>query len=219
MIALDPRSFHPLESTKDACGGLPQRRVKQGRTILDLTKLNNHIPDTSQLYNHFPPAVRPEPKQPVLPDIFGPGCRINSSEKNGAHLTGEGLTYDHRPGNGYDIHMSQGPDEPVGDANYHSGSDSDVVSESESHGSGSNQNQSNEAPREPSHGQLTTAEFLQYALLEALGGAPSENEGYDGAYSDEEPMDDGMDEYSDESEGSETGFFGYESDRMYTLYP
>lgn len=188
--------------------------MKQGRKILDLTRLNSHIPDTSQLYNHFPPAVRPEPKQPVLPDIFGPDCRISSSKKNALHLAGESLPYSHRPGNGDDdIYMSQSPDEPTGDAGDNSGSNSDVDSEPESQGSESGQNQPDETPRQPSHGQLTTAEFLQYALLEALGGAPIENEGYDEAYSDEEPMDDGMAEYSDDGEGSETGSFGYESDR------
>ncbi|KAL4803300.1 hypothetical protein BDV18DRAFT_45916 [Aspergillus unguis] len=79
VIALDPRTFHWVESEEEACGGQPERRVKFKQEILDLTKLSKHLPDASRLYNHFPPAVKAEPEQATLPNIFGADCRISGS--------------------------------------------------------------------------------------------------------------------------------------------
>lgn len=205
VIALDPRSFHPLKHKEEACGGMPQRRANRGRTILDLTGSNIDVPDTSQLYNHFPPAARPAPKQPVLPDIFGPDCRIG--KKNATHLASDNVACDYR-GDGDDI--SHGSNEPREvDSN---GSDSGSETDSENAGTG--QSQSDETSRQPSHGQLTTAEFLQYALFEALGNEPPRDGVYDENYSDDEPVDNGMYEYCESSDGSEILSYEYGTDRM-----
>ncbi|KAL4884051.1 hypothetical protein BJY04DRAFT_183851 [Aspergillus karnatakaensis] len=80
VIALDPRTFHLSKSTKEACGGQPQRRVKDGRTVLDLTRLTKDVPDASRIYKHFPPAVRADPEEPSLPDIFGPDCLLSGDD-------------------------------------------------------------------------------------------------------------------------------------------
>ncbi|KAL4905313.1 hypothetical protein BDW74DRAFT_153410 [Aspergillus multicolor] len=85
VITLDPRSFHLVKTEEEACGGCPRRRVKNKHEILDLTNLTKYIPESSRLYNHFPPAVKAEPNETVLPDFFGADCLINgnnSQEKN-----------------------------------------------------------------------------------------------------------------------------------------
>ncbi|KAL4995870.1 hypothetical protein BDV10DRAFT_173784 [Aspergillus recurvatus] len=79
VIALDPRSFHFVKSEEEACGGQPRRRVKNKHEILDLTNLTKRIPDSSRLYNHFPPAVKAEPEETVLPDFFRSDCLINGN--------------------------------------------------------------------------------------------------------------------------------------------
>jgi hypothetical protein len=78
VLALDPRTFRRAATLDDACGGRPQFRVKDGHDFIDISKLTNHIPDASHLYNYFPPAVRAEPERPTIPDIFSPDCQIDS---------------------------------------------------------------------------------------------------------------------------------------------
>lgn len=209
-MCLDPRSFHPLKHKEEACGGVPQRRVNRGRTILDLTGSNMDVPDTSQLYNHFPPVVRPTPRQPVLPDIFGPDCLIS---KNKTRAAG----YQYQQDDDDDDTMSHGSDAPREDDS--SGSDRGSETDSENISNGRTRTNDNDidAPHQPSHGQLTTAEFLQYALFEALGNAPPGHGVYDENYSDydedDEPLDDGRYEYSESNDGSEYLSYECPSDR------
>lgn len=42
--------------------------------------LTNKIPNRSRFYNFFPSEVRPEPEPAILPDIFGPDCRISGQD-------------------------------------------------------------------------------------------------------------------------------------------
>ncbi|KAL6236025.1 hypothetical protein BDW75DRAFT_207862 [Aspergillus navahoensis] len=79
VIALDPRSFHLVKTEEEACGGQPRRRAKNKHKILDLTNLTKRIPDSSRLYNHFPPAVKAEPEETLLPDFFSADCLINGT--------------------------------------------------------------------------------------------------------------------------------------------
>ena len=50
--------------------------------MLDLTKLSTRIPNASHLYNYFPPVAKPEPEQPVLPDILGADCCITRGHRS-----------------------------------------------------------------------------------------------------------------------------------------
>lgn len=220
VIALDPRSFHPLKHKEEACGGMPQRHVNRGRPILDLTGSNVDVPDTSQLYNHFPPAVRPAPKQPVLPDIFGPDCRID--QKDATRLVSDNVAYDYHRSD--EDSMSHGSEEHGQDD---SSDGSHRGSETDSENAGQYQTD-DDARQPPSYGQLTTAEFLQYALFEALGNAPPGHGVYDENYSDdddddndddeeEEPADDVTYEYCESSDGSEILTYDYPTDRMSSL--
>ncbi|OJJ38410.1 hypothetical protein ASPWEDRAFT_734797 [Aspergillus wentii DTO 134E9] len=250
VLALDPRTFHTLKSTRDACGGQPQHRLKGGRTVLDLTNLNSRIPDASQLYNYFPPAVKPEPEQPVLPDIFEPDCCISgpgNASQSTVHSTSKHQAKDaaELPHQSTRIGTSQGLDLPSESANLsstftgnarfldsadtfsHRAVDGSVQEENMSqdsrgssvdlnddlqhttdqdggnangHGGlsvqeGTNPN-ANGIPHHPGQGPLTTAEFLQFALLEALGGD------IPGA---EEYFNNNIDDYSDldEDDGPE----------------
>ncbi|KAL4818303.1 hypothetical protein BDW67DRAFT_157691 [Aspergillus spinulosporus] len=79
VIALDPRSFHLVKTEEEACGGQPRRRVRNKQELLDLTSLTKRVPDSSRLYNHFPPAVKAEPEETLLPDFFEADCLINGN--------------------------------------------------------------------------------------------------------------------------------------------
>lgn len=84
VLALDPRTFRSCRSYVEACGGCPTQRMKDRKTVLDLTSLSRRVPDASHLYSYFPPAVRTETEEEVtLPDIFDPDCCI--SGQNGSH--------------------------------------------------------------------------------------------------------------------------------------
>ncbi|KAL4939573.1 hypothetical protein BDV06DRAFT_198598 [Aspergillus oleicola] len=84
VIALDPRTFHPVKTEEDACGGQPKRRFKGKHEFLDVTDLSRRLPDTCRVYNYFPPAVRAEPDATVLPDIFKADCRIDGDDSQGS---------------------------------------------------------------------------------------------------------------------------------------
>ncbi|KAJ9217044.1 hypothetical protein DTO166G4_1504 [Paecilomyces variotii] len=82
VLALDPRTFRPCRSYVEACGGCPTQRMKNGKTVLDLTSLSRRVPDASHLYSYFPPAVKGDATEELtLPDIFDTDCCI-SKEKN-----------------------------------------------------------------------------------------------------------------------------------------
>ncbi|KAL4872081.1 hypothetical protein BDV12DRAFT_6038 [Aspergillus spectabilis] len=227
VIALDPRTFHLLKSTEEACGGQPQRRVKDGQTVLDLTKLSKDVPDVSRLYNYFPPAVRAEPEETVLPDIFGADCLIGGSssnqEKRDTHSSARLITI--RPSESADAFSHQAVDGPfhVDDLSEDSASDTDHDLENQQ-ATGQELLQAlieADAPNgtaPPGHGPLTTPEFLQYALLETLGGDVheveallGENLGHDSDddedvhYIQDEPMDDADDDPSDIDDMSDVG--------------
>ncbi|RDW83867.1 uncharacterized protein DSM5745_04193 [Aspergillus mulundensis] len=87
VIALDPRSFHLVKTEEEACGGRPRRRIKNKHEILDLTNLTKNLPDSSRLYNHFPPAVKAKPDETVLPDFFGADCLISGNNVQGNNET------------------------------------------------------------------------------------------------------------------------------------
>ncbi|RAL08328.1 uncharacterized protein BO97DRAFT_408410 [Aspergillus homomorphus CBS 101889] len=219
VLALDPRSFHLLKSPEEACGGPPQRRVKNGQPVYDLTRLNSKIPKASQIYNYFPPAPKVEPESPLLPDIFGPDCRIskpgdvfnncinvgsrgtprrNQSRESNAELGRFDVTSTAiRPLDSADASSHQAVDGSVFEDNASQNSMSDTEM---SAGPLDNQGQEIDgAPLPSGQAPLTTPEFLQFALLEALGGdAP-------GA----EYSDDDMDDYS-ESEDD------WQGERYYT---
>jgi hypothetical protein len=249
VLALDPRTFQPVKTTEEAFGGQPLRRKKRGQVVLDITRLSNRTPDASHLYNHFPPAVRSEPDQSVLPDIFGADCRISSD----THKQG----YSTRPKGHPPNRSSSSDSEPAGEANhpseaadsldYHAadssaaedeGSESDMdldssqrASNQDAVGSGDNGNTNRfhnanvNLRRHRGQGPLTTAEFLQFALLEALGGdIPGAEEYLDDNldYSDideesqredsdgtDEEMDDAEDRSSDSDAISDTGLPAY----------
>ncbi|KAG2418829.1 hypothetical protein HFD88_001930 [Aspergillus terreus] len=211
VIALDPRTFHLVKSTEQACGGQPQRRLKNGQAVLDLTKLRNRVPNASHLYNYFPPAAKTEPDQAVLPDIFDADCCINSSSTANHRFSDNPSasiltmpdahqpnadTRNLRPSNSADTFSHRAVDGSVRDnLSYDSGSDEDMdVQPTPSQHSGlvggNRILQTLEDSDEPSDnaiiqggpGPLTTPEFLQFALLEALGGDIPEAEEYFGEY-------------------------------------
>lgn len=248
VLALDPRTFQPVKSTEEAFGGQPLRRKKRRQVVLDITRLSNRIPDASHLYNYFPPAVRSEPDQSVLPDIFGADCRISNDPHKQAYST--------RP-KGHPRKYSDSSDSDAGEANHPSeaadslddhaadgsaaedeGSESDTnsdpsqrASNQDAVGSGDNGNTDRfhdatvNLRRHRGQGPLTTAEFLQFALLEALGGdipgaeeyfdndldysdIDEDNQGEDSDETDEE-MDDAEDRSSDSDAISDTGLPAY----------
>ncbi|RJE25150.1 hypothetical protein PHISCL_02489 [Aspergillus sclerotialis] len=82
VLALDPRTFRRFTTAEEAIGGPREIQKKQGKEFLNTTRLTKRIKDASPLYNHFPPAVRFEAEQSVLPDIFSTDCRaISSSDR------------------------------------------------------------------------------------------------------------------------------------------
>ncbi|RHZ58727.1 uncharacterized protein CDV56_105793 [Aspergillus thermomutatus] len=249
VLALDPRTIQPVKSTEEAFGGQPLRRKKRGQVVFDITRLSHHIPDASHLYNYFPPAVRSEPDQSVLPDIFGADCRISGETQKQAYTT--------RPKRHPPDHSSFPDSGAAGEANrpsgaanssdYHAadGSTAEDESSETDMNSDSSQRASNQDAvgsgddgntdgfhhanvnlrRHHGQGPLTTAEFLQFALLEALGGdIPGAEEYFDDNldYSDideddrgedsndtDEEMDDAEDRSSDSDAVSDTELAAY----------
>ncbi|PYH48174.1 uncharacterized protein BP01DRAFT_354016 [Aspergillus saccharolyticus JOP 1030-1] len=210
VLALDPRSFHLLKSPEEACGGSLQRRLKNGQMVYDLTRVNSKISKASQIYNYFPPAPRIEPEQTLLPDILGPECRINKPNDATRNVIFDGSRWRLREMQSDDLTAElRRPDnpsavvravDPAGTSSYRAVNSSifedntslDSMSDTEmSTGLPDNQGQQIDGtPLPPGQAPLTTPEFLQFALLEALGGdAP-------GA----EYSDDDMEDYSDSEE-------------------
>ncbi|KAL2855419.1 hypothetical protein BJY01DRAFT_204115 [Aspergillus pseudoustus] len=231
VIALDPRTFHLLKSTEEACGGQPQRRVKDGQTVLDLTKLSSRVPDASRVYNYFPPAVKAEPEETVLPDFFGADCLISANgtrEKSYPQAAPTPIIPDLRPSNSADpfshqdvdgsFHADHSSEESASDTGVNPG-----VPQAPSHHellrALIEANDDPDATLPPGHGPLTTPEFLQFALLEALGGDAheveallGENLAHDSDEEDHYIQDEGMqdtDDPSDSEEMSEQGTAGY----------
>ncbi|KAL5339713.1 hypothetical protein BJX70DRAFT_397425 [Aspergillus crustosus] len=207
VIALDPRTFHLVKSTEDACGGQPQRRVKDGQAVLDLTKLSNDVPDASRLYNYFPPAVRAEPEETVLPDIFGADCLIGGSgstqEKRGTRATrSSAVLKPNHPSVFADAFSHQAV---YGSTNADDLSDDNtdatdhVSGDQQATGQGLflalNEADGTNGTVPPGHGPLTTPQFLQYALLEALGGDVHEVEALLGESLGHDSDDDEDDHY------------------------
>lgn len=211
MIALDPRSFHRVKTREDACGGVPRRHTEEGLRVLDLTRLSSKVPNASQLYNYFPPAVKLEPEQPVLPDIFDQDCRISAGkrsyakhdsinndstyadEKNASNGTtledtnNPAVVENLRPIGVTDSFSFRAVDDslPEGDTSQDSDSDIDIDldAEPERDARDSGMQQTPRAnvpsiPRPAGNGPLNTAEFLRFALFEALGGELPVAEGY-----------------------------------------
>ncbi|PLB49408.1 hypothetical protein P170DRAFT_475705 [Aspergillus steynii IBT 23096] len=249
VIALDPRSFHLLKSTEEACGGRPQRRVKDGQPVFDLTKLSGRVPNASQLYNYFPPAVKAEPERPVLPDIFGVDCRISKGgdTRQGMDRVASSESSDTRETNHFHAIAGYLRPSDSADAFSHRAVDGSVYDDNMSHGSSSelnldvdsqqtsgletaqqisdpDQHTSNGPPRTRRPPQ-TTPEFLQVALLEALGGGDMHGaeeyfDGYsvldDDSYTEDQEMDDiDINTSSEDGESSTTGAVAYQVfDRM-----
>lgn len=231
MIALDPRTFHPVKNREEACGGVPQHHVEEGLRVLDLTRLSSQVPNVSHLYNYFPPAVKVEPEQPVLPDIFDRDCRIstgnNTYAKHDSLKDDSTYTYKHNmsiyqtaentsdiPTVTENLHPSdsfsfRAVDDslPEGDT---SDSDTDIDLETEPEPDPEDIEeeqapQANNTPRPAGNGPLNTAEFLRFALSEALGGELPVAEGYyDDRDVDYTGYDDVEDMADDRSHGSES---------------
>ncbi|RAH63367.1 hypothetical protein BO85DRAFT_360426 [Aspergillus piperis CBS 112811] len=243
VIALDPRTFHRVKSTEEACGGPPIRRAKNGRTVYDLTRANSRIPNASQIYNFFPPAVKIESEEPILPDIFGADCCI--SRRNGASqaafadgtssalrrypsdgastefLDTNGLstaTGNMRPFDFADTFSHRAVNGSVyGDNLSRDGSDVDVGAHNAA-GNGHFQSLNRAVQGvDALHigpGPLTTPEFLQFALLEALGGEAPGTEFFEdeidyylagGTYSSDHELDNADSSSSHNSDTSAAG--------------
>ncbi|KAL2815987.1 hypothetical protein BJX63DRAFT_389011 [Aspergillus granulosus] len=232
VIALDPRTFHLLKSTEEACGGQPQRRVKDGQAVLDLTKLSSRIPDASRVYNYFPPAVKAEPEETVLPDFFGADCLISGSrtrEKSDSHAAPTPAMPVLRPSNSAGAFSHQAVDGSFHADNLSEDSASDTsVNPGGLQGPSHHEllralveaNDDSDTTRPPGQGPLTTPEFLQFALLEALGGDVHEVEALLGenlAHEEDEEdhyiQDEGMrdaDDTSDSEQISESRTTAYQ---------
>lgn len=210
VIALDPRTFHLVDSEEEACGGKPQRRLRDEQNILDLSSLTNRLPDTSRLYNHFPPAVKTEPEETLLPDFFGADCRVSGSsniqEKHDMREDQSPKYY--RSGEPADELSQQAVDGSfsAGSMNEDSTPDTDQDPTDNQQAPGDhgllqalvdpNEFGSTGQFRAPGHGPLTTPEFFQFALLEALGGDVHEVEALLGenlAHDSESDEDEDMD--------------------------
>lgn len=247
MIALDPRTFHRVKSTEEACGGPPNRRVKGGRTVYDLTRANSRIPNASQIYNFFPPAVKIESEEPVLPDIFGADCCISRRNGPSQAAFGDGssaalrrnpsdgasaefldangsstITGNVRPFDFADTFSHRAVNGSVyGDNLSRDGSDVDVGAHNAA-GNGHCQPLNRTVQRiDALHlgpGPLTTPEFLQFALLEALGGEAPGTEFYEddidyylagGTYSSDHELDNADSTSSYNSDMSAAGPVSY----------
>ncbi|XRM44710.1 hypothetical protein ABZX51_007824 [Aspergillus tubingensis] len=207
VIALDPRTFHRVKSTEEACGGPPIRRAKNGRTVYDLTRANSRIPNASQIYNFFPPAVKIESEEPVLPDIFGADCCI--SRRNGASQAafadGTSAALRRYPSDGASAEFLDANGLSTATGNIRPSDFADTFSHRAVNGSVYGDNLSRDgsdvdvgAHNAAGPGPLTTPEFLQFALLEALGGEAPGTEFYEdeidyylagGTYSSDHELD------------------------------
>ncbi|KAL4918085.1 hypothetical protein BDW62DRAFT_182330 [Aspergillus aurantiobrunneus] len=186
VIALDPRTFHLLKSEDEACGGQPQRRVKDKQKVLDLTNISENLPDVSRLYNYFPPAVKAEPEETVLPDFFGADCLVNggsdTQEKRDIRAAQSSAdTRTSRPADCADAFSQQAVAGSFHADNTSEDGSSDTDMDPEDQQDAENHellqalvDPTNIRPphhrRPPGHGPLTTPEFIQFTLLETLGG-------------------------------------------------
>ncbi|KKK23037.1 hypothetical protein ARAM_005569 [Aspergillus rambellii] len=249
VIALDPRSFHLLRSTEEACGGQPQRRIKNGNAILDLTKLISRVSNASHLYNYFPPAAKAEPEEPVLPDIFGADCLIstkNGSLQSAVHGVRDpsvppdpsdlaainplpSVSSSFRPSESADTFSHRAVDGSFHEDHLSDDSPSDTDPEPDDQQDASHNellralggsDEHINTPIPPGHGPLTTPEFLQFALLEALGGDVHEIEQFLGESMDHDSTDEDdylndqeMDEADDDSDSDspEVGSLAYQT--------
>ncbi|PWY72329.1 hypothetical protein BO70DRAFT_399209 [Aspergillus heteromorphus CBS 117.55] len=231
VLALDPRTFHLLKSAEEACGGPPQRRVKNGQTVFDLTRASSRIPSASQIYNYFPPAVKTEPEQPVLPDIFAADCcisRQNSISQTALSTPADLLDYNRSSTMNGSIRLPDSVDgfshravdgSAYGDNLSRDGSDADQSTHN-ARISGrfrrldDTDQQADTLPRQLVPGALTTPEFLQFALIEALGGGAPDTEYYDDDSMDDYSPDE--DEYHDDQEMNDAGSSSGEGDTSTT---
>ncbi|KAI2936539.1 hypothetical protein CBS63078_1050 [Aspergillus niger] len=227
VIALDPRTFHRVKSTEEACGGPPNRRVKGGRTVYDLTRANSRIPNASQIYNFFPPAVKIESEEPVLPDIFGADCCI--SRRNGpsqaAFGDGSSAALRRNPSDGASAEFLDANGSSTITGNVRPFDFADTFSHRAVNGSVYGDNLSRDgsdvdvgAHNAAGPGPLTTPEFLQFALLEALGGEAPGTEFYEdeidyylagGTYSSDHELDNADSTSSYNSDMSAAGPVSY----------
>lgn len=258
VLALDPRTFRQAKTLEEACGCDPKPRVQDSRLFYDVSEQVTRIPDTSRLYNYFPPAVKTEQEEPTLPDIFSSDCRI-SSPSNWKSLSTDSPHFQHHdmdkaaynasldtagsfteglhPSDSTDAfsHSAAVGSAQGGDASQGISPDADPGTEAHqppNQGAGDNWNgggapledlimQIADTPNPPTHGPLTTAEFLHLALAEGLGGGEylegdgeeldddtesDENDHEMDHADEEEPEEDGQetqDEGSDHSVGSQ----------------
>ncbi|PWY78712.1 hypothetical protein BO83DRAFT_213620 [Aspergillus eucalypticola CBS 122712] len=241
VIALDPRTFHRVKSTEEACGGPPIRRAKNGRTVYDLTRANSRIPNASQIYNFFPPAVKIESEEPVLPDIFGADCCI--SRRNGASQAafadGTSAALRRYPSEAASTEFLDTNGLSTATGNIRPSDFADTFSHRAVNGSVYGDNLSRDgsdvdvgAHNAAGPGPLTTPEFLQFALLEALGGEAPGTEFYEdeidyylagGTYSSDHELDNADSNSSYNSDTSAAGPIPYpllDGELVYSrLYP
>lgn len=207
------------------------------------------MPNASQLYNYFPPAVKAEPERPVLPDIFGADCRISKGgdPRQGMDRVASSDSIDARETNHFQASTGYLRPSDSADAFSHRAVDGSVYDDNMSHGSSSELNldadsqqtsgletaqQTSDPDQHTSHvpprtrrPPQTTPEFLQVALLEALGGGDMHGaeeyfDGYsvldDDSYPEDQEMDDiDIDDSSEDGGSSTNGANAYQVfDRM-----
>lgn len=207
--------------------------MKHGEKYLDTTKYVDRIPDASHLYNYFPPAVRGEPEQPALPDIFSPDCRAVSPSDNGDHLPANHHECDPAvDGSLQEDDASQGIDHGAD-----TGTESQQATSQSTGDTATNappttafptsleelMMQMGDLPQQPNQGPLTAAQFFQMALIEGLGGHRRIDEGvefFDHGLSepdiddnddDDEEMDD-IDEEEDDEQAAQAQDDDHEAD-------
>ncbi|KAF7114012.1 hypothetical protein CNMCM5793_006195 [Aspergillus hiratsukae] len=172
VLALDPRTFQPVKSTEEACGGQPLRRRKRGQSDLSLINQRKRHP-----LNHGSPS-----DSGATGEANCPSDAANSFD-HAAHGSAA---------------QDEGSEPDMDSESRERASNQDAVGSGDNGDANSFHHANANLRRHHGQGPLTTAEFLQFALLEALGGD------IPGA---EEYFDDNLD-YSDIDEDNQ----GEESD-------
>ncbi|KAJ5166431.1 uncharacterized protein N7482_005212 [Penicillium canariense] len=82
VIPLDPRTFRRHQTKEDACGCQPGSVLIASRTILDVSRAIEDVPDASQIFvfgtiNSNRPRNQDRRIESLPDDIFSPDCRID----------------------------------------------------------------------------------------------------------------------------------------------
>ena len=166
------------------------------------------VPDASHYYSWFPPESKAEPEKPWIPDIFDPDCRTSSPEVSDTHLPNKGGVagshVDLVPGEsslnsevdipyqlaGHD--RSFDPDMDAAPQDTQDTQDTDGHDEDFWNIAATLDASTNLETVPPPQQTMTPAEFLQLALVEALGGGEyfDDDDEYESDIFDDEEMGD-----------------------------